>query len=399
MSILRRLIEQRALPTSIDPYQITARPYFPNYSGEIVTETTAFASTAVMSAVSLLADSVAAMPLELSRVRGGRLERLATPSVLIRPNQMQTMFEFIHQVMLSLALHGCAYIYAPRRAGELPAEMRVIHPNLIKNRIITDDGSAYYQIGDKQHSSDDIKAIHWLIMPNELRAVSPLEALRNTIGTSIAMDRFLAQFYGEGATPSSVLETDATITEEQARILRDTWSDAHTRRRKPAVLTGGLRWKSITTSAADMQMLEHREAIVRDIARAYRIPLNMINASGGDSQTYQNVEQAGINFVRYTLLPFMRRIEDAISEMLPLTQKVRFNASEFERADLTTRVKAQQLQIMSGTLSPNEAREQENREPYEGGDQFILGVAGAPMAGVEGGDLPTLGTDAQPPER
>jgi HK97 family phage portal protein len=399
VSILRRLIEQRALPTSIDPYQITARPYFPNYSGEIVTETTAFASTAVMSAVSLLADSVAAMPLELSRVRGGRLERLPTPSVLIRPNQMQTMFEFIHQVMLSLSLHGCAYIYAPRRAGELPAEMRVIHPNLIKNRIITDDGSAYYQIGDKQHSSDDIKAIHWLIMPNELRAVSPLEALRNTIGTSIAMDRFLAQFYGEGATPSSVLETDATITEEQARILRDTWSDSHTKRRKPAVLTGGLRWKSITTSAADMQMLEHREAIVRDIARAYRIPLNMINASGGDSQTYQNVEQAGINFVRYTLLPFMRRIEDAISEMLPLTQKVRFNASEFERADLTTRVKAQQLQIMSGTLSPNEAREQENREPYEGGDQFILGVAGAPMAGVEGGDLPTLGTDAEPPER
>ncbi len=399
MSILRRLIEQRALPTSIDPYQITARPYFPNYSGEIVTETTAFASTAVMSAVSLLADSVAAMPLELSRVRGGRIERLPTPSVLIRPNQMQTMFEFIHQVMLSLALHGCAYIYAPRRAGELPSEMRVIHPNLIKNRIITDDGSAYYQIGDKQHSSDDIKAIHWLIMPNELRAVSPLEALRNTIGTSIAMDRFLAQFYGEGATPSSVLETDATITEEQARILRDTWSDSHTKRRKPAVLTGGLRWKSITTSAADMQMLEHREAIVRDIARAYRIPLNMINASGGDSQTYQNVEQAGINFVRYTLLPFMRRIEDAISEMLPLTQKVRFNASEFERADLTTRVKAQQLQIMSGTLSPNEAREQENREPYEGGDQFILGVAGAPMAGVEGGDLPTLGTDAEPPER
>lgn len=399
MSLLRRLIEQRALPTSIDPYQITARPYFPNYSGEIVTEQTAFASTAVMSAVTLLADSVAAMPLELSRVRGGRLERLATPSVLVRPNQTQTMFEFVHQVMVSLTLYGCAYIYAPRRAGELPAEMRVIHPNLVKNQIITDDGSAYYEIGDKQHSSDDIKAIHWLIMPNALRAISPLEALRNTIGTSIAMDRFLAQFYGEGATPSSVLETDATITEEQARILRDTWSDAHTRRRKPAVLTGGLRWKSITTSAADMQMLEHREAIVRDIARAYRIPLNMINASGGDSQTYQNVEQAGINFVRYTLLPFMRRIEDAISEMLPLTQKVRFNSSEFERADLTTRVKAQQMQIMSGTLTPNEAREIENREPYEGGDQFILGVAGAPMAGVEGGDLPTLGTDALPPER
>jgi HK97 family phage portal protein len=148
-----------------------------------------------------------------------------------------------------------------------------------------------------------------------------------------------------------------------------------------------------------MQMLEHREAIVRDIARAYRIPLHMINGSGGDSQTYQNVESAGINFVRYTLLPFMRRIEDAISEMLPLTQRVRFDANEFQRADLLTRVRAQQTQIMSGTLTPNEAREQENREPYEGGDQFVLGISGTAVAGVQGGALPTLGTDAIPPER
>lgn len=399
MSLLRPSRESRALPTSIDPYQITARPFFPNYSGEIVTEITAFASTAIMSAVTLLADSVASMPLELTRVRAGRLERLQTPSVLIRPNQHQTMFEFVHQVMLSLALHGCAYIYAPRKAGELPAEMRVIHPNLIKKQYISDDGTAWYVIGDNEHSSDDMKAIHWILFPNQHRSISPLESLRNTIGTSIAMDRFLAQFYGEGATPSSVLETDATITEEQARILRDTWADAHTRRRKPAVLTGGLRWKSVTTSAADMQMLEHREAIVRDISRAYRIPLHMINGSGGDSQTYQNVEQAGITFVRHTLLPFMRRIEDAISEMLPLTQRVRFDANEFLRADLLTRVRAQQVQIMSGTLTPNEAREQENREPYEGGDQFIMGIPGAPVAGVAGGDLPTLGTDAIPPER
>jgi HK97 family phage portal protein len=399
MSVFRKLTERRALPTSIDPYQITARPFFPNYSGEIVTEITAFASTAVMSAVSLLADSVAAMPLELSRVRAGRLERLPTPSVLIRPNQMQTMFEFVHQVMLSLALHGSAYIYAPRRAGELPVEMRVIHPHLVKKQWLSDDGTVWYLVGDVEHSSDTLRSIHWLLMPNQFRAISPLEALRNTIGTSIAMDRFLAQFFGEGATPSSVLETDATITEEQARILRDTWADAHTRRRKPAVLTGGLRWKSVTVSAADSQMIEHREAIVRDIARAYRIPLHMINGSGGDSQTYQNVEQSGINFVRYTLLPFMRRIEDAISEMLPLTQRVRFDASEFERADLMTRVKAEQIQIMSGTLTPNEAREKENREPYEGGDQFVLGISGTAVAGVEGGTLPTLGTDAVPPER
>jgi len=84
---------------------------------------------------------------------------------------------------------------------------------------------------------------------------------------------------------------------------------------------------------------------------------------------------------------------------LPRPQSVRFNPEEFLRADLTTRVNAQQKQIMNGTLTPNEAREIENREPYDGGDQFVMGLAGTVIAGVEGGDLPTLGTDAIPPER
>lgn len=397
MSVWRN-VERRALPESIDPYQISARPFYNNYSGEIVTELTAFASSAVMGAVTLLADSIATMPLELTRERAGRIEKMPTPSVLLRPNQHQTMFEFVHQLMLTLALHGNAYIYAPHSAGELPSEMVNIHPSKIRKMTVSDDGSYRYTIGKEELTSDDIRAIHWLILPGQSKGISPLEALRNTIGMGIAMDRFLAQFYGEGATPSSVLETEQTITQEQAQILRETWEDSHVRKRRPAVLTGGLKWRSVTTSAADMQMLEHREAIVRDISRAYRIPLHLINGTGGDSQTYQNVESSGINFVRYSLLPFMRRIEDAISVILPVTQAVRFNADEFQRADLITRVRAQQVQIMSGTLTPNEARAQENREPYVGGDQFVLALAGAPLAGVEGGTQPSLGTDAQPPK-
>jgi HK97 family phage portal protein len=388
MSLWRKQ-ESRVLPTSIDPYQITARPFYNNYSGEIVTELTAFASSAVLAATNLLADSIASMPLELTRQRAGRLERLSTPSVLIKPNAHQSMFEFVHQTILTLALHGNAYIYAPRTAGGLPSEMRNIHPKDIKGMVYSDDGSIVYTLGKTQTLTDkEIRPIRWLLLPNQQVGISPLEAMKNTIGMSIAMDRFLSQFYGEGGTPSSVLETDTTITTEQAQILRDTWEDSHVRRRKPAVLTGGLKWRSITTSAADMQMLEHREAIVRDISRVYRIPLHLINGSGGDSQTYQNIESAGTNFVRYTLLPFMRRLEDAISEMLPLTQRVRFNADEFQRADLQTRVQAHQTQILSGTMSPNEARQLENREPYEGGDIFITPTSSQ-----------VVGTDAVPPEK
>ena len=387
MSLFRRS-EQRALPTSIDPYQITARPYYPNYTGEIVTELTALAHSAVISAVTILADSIAAMPLELTRTRGGRIEKLPTPSVLQRPNDRQNMFEFVHQTMATLALHGNAYIYAPQGNNGLPLEMRNIHPKAINKIAVSDTGEMIYEMGKQEYSSKDIRAIHWLILPNQLRGVSPIDTMRNTVGMGLAMDRFLAQFYGEGATPSSVLETDGALTPDQARQIRDSWEESHYKHRKPAVLQGGLKWRSITTSAADMQMLEHKESIIRDIARVYRIPLHLIIGTGGDSQTYQNLEAVGSAFYQYTLLGWVRRLETAFSEMLPINQQVRFNASEFLRADLMTRVKAQQLQILSGTMTPNEAREIENREPYDGGNEFS-----APST------TPNIGTDAIPPEK
>lgn len=394
MSLFRR--ETRALPTTIDPYQITARPFYPDYSGEVVTETTALGQSAVLACVSLLADSIACMPLQLTRERGGRIERLPTPSVLRMPNDRQTMFDFIHETIITLAIHGCVYIYAPKGPNGLPIEMRNIHPRMIED--YSDVDGYDYRIGKDLYSKDEIRSIHWLMLPNRRRGISPLEAQRNTIGMGLAMDRFLSQFYGDGATPSSVLETDQNITPEQAELTRATWEDSHYKRRRPAVLTGGLRWRPVTTSAADAQMIEHRESLIRDIARVYRIPLHLIAGVGGSNQTYMNVESAGVSFVRYTLLPWMARIENAFSAMLPITQKVRFDSSEFERADLLTRVRAQQVMISSGTLTPNEAREIENREPYEGGDQFVIALAGAPMSGIEGSDLPLLGTDAIPPE-
>lgn len=390
---LFRVFEKRALPASWDPNGITVRSPIVNWSGELVTETTAFAHSAMLGAITLIADSVASMPVNLMKEVDGRYESLGRPSVLIKPNSRQTMFEFVHQTIATLALHGNAYILASQSIGGAPNVMVNIHPDHVQRIVYNDDGSTTYVTSLGEFSSDEMKALRWLVFPNQTMGISPLQAMRNTIGTGIAMDRFLAQFYGEGGTPSSVLEAEHTITEDQARIMRDTWEDTHRNRRRPAVLTGGVKWRSITTSAADMEMLGHREAIVRDIARAYRIPLHLLNGTGGDSQTYQNVESAGINFVRYTLLPYIRRFEMAISELFPVNQTVRMDTNEFQRADLLTRVRAQQTQIASGTLSPNEARHEEGREPYEGGDRFFVAIPGAPASLTEG----EFGVDAEPP--
>ena len=390
----------RALPPTIDPTGLTARPAFASSAGEIVDQNSAFTSTTIMAAVTLLADSVAMMPLDLYREVGNRYERLPKPLVLVRPNAEQSMFDFVHQFIATLAVHGTCFVYAPREGGQV-VELRNIHPDRVTIKIDMDTNSSTY--GERTYmitgsnevfTSETLKQVDWLRFPNQVRGLSPIDSLRQAIGTNIAIDRFLAQFYGDGATPSSVLETDSNLSAESAEVLRQTWVDTLYKNRKPAVLTGGLKWRSVTVSASDMDTINYREAIVRDISRAYRIPLHMINGTGGDNQTYQNIESAGINFLRHTLLPWCKRLEDLISDLLPRPQYVRFDVNEFARADQLTRVRAQQTMIMSGTLTPNEARQIEGREPYEGGDQFILGIAGAPVAGVEGGDLPTLGVDS-----
>lgn len=391
MSLFRP--EKRALPTSIDPNQITARPVFGNYSGEVVSESTVFTSSAAASAITLLADSVATMTLHLQDDKGGRWQNLPTPIVFKRPNDDQLMFDFVQQTVATLAIYGSAYWWSPMR-GAYPLELRNIHPNKV-NEHIESDGTVVYKVGKETYDNTVIKKLSWLRLPNQLNSVAPIDALRNIIGTDIAINRFLSAWYGDGGTPGSVIETDSQLTAEQAQILRDTWVDTHYKRRRPAVLTGGLKWKPITASAADMDTMAHREQIVREIARFYRIPLHLILGTGGDTQTYQNVESAGIIFVRHTLLPWMRRLEDAFSDLVPANQRLHFNADEFMRADLSTRVKASQIQIASGMLTPNEARHIENREPYEGGDRFVMNLPGAPMAGTP--DLPFLGEDQEKP--
>jgi HK97 family phage portal protein len=207
------------------------------------------------------------------------------------------------------------------------------------------------------------------------------------------MERHLSQFYGEGATPSSVLEVDGDMTAEQARVLQATWETQNRRRRKPAVLTGGMKWKPIQTSAADSQMNETRAEQIAQVARIFRVPAYMIGARG-DSQTYQNTESAGIHFVTYTLLPWLKRIEMALSTLMPEPNEIVFDTAGFLRADQITRLRAYQVGIMSGILTPNEARANEGREPYTGGDEFVMALPGAPMS------TPTdpSGVDANPPE-
>ena len=365
-----------------------------NWSGEKVNESSALQVSAVMACVGLIADSCASLPIQTFRRTASRDVPLTTDRLFLEPSDSVTRYELVHQIVTSLALHGNAYVIAYRNNVGDAISLVPVH---VSNVVVESDGRGgrRYLVGGKVLSSSDVLHLRYWTPPGALVGLSPIQEQKTTIGLALAMERHLAQFYGEGATPSSVLETDAEVTVEQAKVLQETWFNSHNRRRRPAVLAGGLKYRPVTASAADMELNQTRELQIAQVARIFRVPTYLIGAKG-DSQTYSNSESAGQHFVQFTLMPWLRRVEDAFSTLLPRSQFVRFDVDAFLRANTLARLQAYQIAVMTGIRTPNECRAAEGLEPYKGGDEFVMALPGAPMAGP-GTDLPPAGTDADPP--
>jgi len=349
-----------------------------NYTGEKVNEMSALGISTVYSAVSLLADSIALLPLKTLRMDGQKTIHTNKPKFLEVPNQNQTMFSVIHEIITSLAMHGNAFVLVDKDRQGRAVALTPIHPE--KVRVEKENGKKIFLIQNKQKGTQrkitQYNMLHftWFQYPGQLVGVSPLRTNSNTYGLALAMERHISQFYGQGATPSAVLETDRELTEEQVNILKESWQGAHTRNRKPAVLSGGLKFKPIS-AAAGKELVDAREQIVNEIARVFRIPAHLL-LTKDSSNVYSNIESNGLAFVRYTLLPWIRRIEDGLTTLLPGKQFVKLDTDEFARGDQLSRVRSFQAAISAGIMTPNEARSKMDLEPYEGGDKFYQGIIG-----------------------
>lgn len=385
MSLLRRGLVGRypQFNNYVSPLsQLYGQTNVTSAAGERIDEYSAFGVSAVISAISLLADSVASLPLRCFQVLDGKRVSIPLPDIIKSPDIGSNEYELVHQIVSSMALHGNSYLHLDRDKKQNVIGLVPLH--VYQMQVIpTGDqtGRQYLHLGNEM-PAEDLIHMRWFTPPQSLVGVSPLIQSRNLIGLAMAMDRHLAQFYAEGATPSSVLETESKLTNEQAQIIKNTWTDTHRRHRKPAVLSDGLKWKAITTSAADMEMIQTREQIIRDIARVFRIPAHLILASGGDTMTYQNVEQASLNFLTHTITPWLRRVEIGLSLILPPGTDIAFDTSALLRTDALTRARVNAMNVQMGARTPNEVRQIEGLEPFEGGDQFNQALAGTVTAGA-----------------
>jgi len=380
MSLFKRENRDAALGNLVDLLQLREGGLY-NYTGEKVNEMSALGISTVYSAISLIADSIALLPVKTLRYDGQKTIFTEKPKFLEKPNVSLdlTMFSLMHQTITSMAMHGNAFILVDKDRQGRPIQLTPVHPEKVK--VEMQNSQKVYMLQttkgnyDRKITSNNMLHFVWYAYPGQLVGVSPLRTNSNTYGLALAMERHIAQFYGQGGTPSSVLETDRDLTAEQANILKETWLGNHNRNRKPAVLTGGLKWKAISDAAGN-ELIAARDQIVHEIARVFRIPAHLLLSKDG-SNVYSNIESNGLAFIRHTLLPWIRRIEDGLTTLLPGKQFVKLDTDEYARGDQLSRVRSFQVAVSSGIMTPNEARAKMDLEPYEGGDKFYIGLQGA----------------------
>ncbi len=216
---------------------------------------------------------------------------------------------------------------------------------------------------------------------------SPIAMAKNAIGMSLATEEYGASFFANGANPGGVLEHPGVIKDIQR--VKDSWNAAYRgsgNAHRVAVLEEGMAFKSIGIPPEQAQFLETRKFQINEIARIFRVPPHMVGDL--EKSSFSNIEQQSLEFVKYTLDPWVIRWEQALRQSLILPSEkpwlfVKFNLDGLLRGDYQSRMTGYATARQNGWLSANDIRELEdmNRIPAEaGGDLYLVNGNLLPMA-------------------
>ena len=363
-------------------------------SGMNVDEKSAMQIATVYACVRLLAESVAQLPLHLYRVTDpdGQEKALDHPlyKILFRePNPEMTSFSYWEAVMTHLLLWGNSYSQIIRDGKNT---VLGIYPLLPENVEIdrTENGELYYiyhaytnEVPGETNKDVIFRRDEILHIPglsfNGLVGFSPIAMMKNSLGTTMAVEKYGSAFFKNGAQPAGVLEHPGVLKDPQK--IRDNWVNAYGgpgNAHKVAVLEEGMAYKPISLPPEDSQFLSTREFGVEEICRMFRVPPHMVQDL--KRATFSNIEHQSIDFVVHTLDPWLVRIEKAIVKDLLLDDEKdmffpKFNVDGLLRGDYKSRMDGYSVGISTGIISPNEARRKENMPPLpeeEGGDFHIV---------------------------
>ena len=394
MSFISGLFRSRDKPTNSTNGSGYRFLFGGSNSGKNVNERSAMQMTAVYACVRILSESIAGLPVHLYQYVDSGSKQKALEHPLYRllhdePNPEMTSFVFRETLMTHLLLWGNAYAQIIRNGkGQVVA----LYP-LMPNRMSVDrddKGHLFYQYQMQDSDAPTAKSGTVILKPTDVLHVpglgfdglvgySPIAMAKNAIGLSIATEEYGAKFFANGATPSGILEYPGTVKNPEA--IRESWnagfggsSNAH----KVAVLEEGMKYTPIAISPNEAQFLETRKFQIDEIARIFRVPPHMVGDL--EKSSFSNIEQQSLEFVKYTLEPWIVRWEQSLNRaLLSETEKaayfVKFNVDGLLRGDYQSRMNGYATARQNGWMSANDIRELENLDllPDElGGNLYLI---------------------------
>ena len=365
-------------------------------SGVNVDEKTAMQIATVYACVRLLAETIAALPLHLYRQTdgSGSSKERATDHPLYKllyrqPNPEMTSFTFRETMMTHILLYGNAYAQIIRDGKNA---ILSLYPLLPENVEVDRDehGEIYYiyhaytdEVPGQKNRDIYFRRDEMFHVPglgfNGLVGFSPIAMMKNSLGTTLAVEKYGSAFFKNGAQPSGVLEHPGVLKNPEK--IRENWSDVYggpNNAHKVAVLEEGMSYKAISLPPEDSQFLSTRQFGVNEICRIFRVPPHMVQDL--EHATFSNIEHQSIDFVVHTLTPWLVRFEQAIIKDLLLEDEQdsyfpKFNVDGLLRGDYQSRMQGYATGISNGIFSPNDVRRLENMDliPAEnGGDDHYL---------------------------
>lgn len=349
---------------------------FETQSAAYVDFTTALQINSVWACVSLISDTISALPVDTFIRRDGiAYPYRPKPAWVSRPDAQINANSFWQQTMVSLLLDGNAFIRIFR--DPVTAEvlsMMVLNPQKVTVTRNNNGQKRFVYSGEqgKFLSSDDVLHITGsILMPGDIRGKSTVDSLKENLGLSMSLEGFAARFFGQGTLTQGVIEYPGALTAEQAENLAKSFDRQHKgyrRAHKTGILSGGATFKPTQIANDQAQMLDSRRMAVEDVARIFRVPSNMIGLNERGAQSYNSNEQNAIAFVTHTLRPWIAKLEDAFSNLLPTDAYLAFSTDDLLRGDYATRLEGYSKMLQNGVFSVNEVRRKENMRPVPNGD-------------------------------
>lgn len=385
-------------------------------SGKPVNERTAMQTTAVYACVRILAEAVASLPLHVYEYQDDGGKKLVHDHPLYyllhdEPNPEMTSFVFRETLMSHLLIWGNAYAQIIRDGAGRVLGLYPLLPD--KMEVQRDDkGNIYYVYSRnsdenptfKEYGNIKLKAEDVLHIPglgfDGLIGYSPIAMAKNAVGMTLACEEYGASFFANGANPGGVLEHPGVLKDPSK--VRESWNSVYrgvNNAHKIAVLEEGMKYQQIGIPPEEAQFLETRKFQINEIARLYRIPPHMVGDL--DKSSFSNIEQQSLEFVKYTLDPWVIRWEQALQKSLLLPGEkgkyfIKLNVDGLLRGDYQSRMNGYAVGRQNGWFSANDIREMENMNPIpdeEGGNLYLINGAMTKLA--DAGAFAKTDTDQQ----